>query len=497
VDHGTVAIVLVLNRLTMPLPLYQIADWLAKTVLVYTLGIPASKFNDDRLGRTLDAIAPHCQEIWQDVVERAVLQAEIDLSVVFYDLTAFVTHGAYAESKHVDFGHANNTPMKKRKFKAGLDVTADGNFPADYALWSGRTTDLATVEENMKRLKRLLLRRGWPSEGVLILGDRGTLSDKLALAYDQQRLHYLAGLRLLKNVHKALVADIPACKFEAYPLTEERGAKGYWGVPCMVPFEHEGRKANHRGLVVLSGPMRAALRKTRAKRLLELRQDLCALRAKIGQPRYRSEKTLQRSANARLRASPVGKLVRAQVFTDPQDQVHLRWWIDRYALWQASQCDGRYLLVTNDWSLSTRQMLDLYHQKDGVEKRIRVCKSDLRVSPVYLHKDERIKAMLLINMLALLAYSVLERQTRQAGLHLTGRRIMAKLNSLDVIVTCCWDGSQLLKLVPLDEEQEMLLQTLSQLLAQLWLPRWPWPRLSRPQAQPLALAPPGKMQMLV
>ncbi len=65
VDHGTVALVLILNRLTMPLPLYQVADWLARTVLVYTLGIPAAKFNDDRLGRTLDAISPHCRDIWQ------------------------------------------------------------------------------------------------------------------------------------------------------------------------------------------------------------------------------------------------------------------------------------------------------------------------------------------------------------------------------------------------------------------------------------------------
>jgi hypothetical protein len=45
-DHGTVALVLILNRLTMPLPLYRIADWLAQTVLVGTLGIPAIKFND-------------------------------------------------------------------------------------------------------------------------------------------------------------------------------------------------------------------------------------------------------------------------------------------------------------------------------------------------------------------------------------------------------------------------------------------------------------------
>ncbi len=159
VDHGVVALVLVLNRLTIPLPLYQVADWLARTVLVYTLGIPATKFNDDRLARTLVAICPHCQEIWQEVVDRALVQAKIDLSLVFYDLTAFVVHGTYARSQHVDSGFANNIPMNKRKFKMGLNVTADDNIPAHYDLWSGRTTDLATVEENMQRLQRLLKRQ--------------------------------------------------------------------------------------------------------------------------------------------------------------------------------------------------------------------------------------------------------------------------------------------------------------------------------------------------
>lgn len=63
VDHGTVAIVLILNRLMAPRPLYLVADWLARTVLVFTWGIPAAKFNDDRLARTLDAISAHSRDI--------------------------------------------------------------------------------------------------------------------------------------------------------------------------------------------------------------------------------------------------------------------------------------------------------------------------------------------------------------------------------------------------------------------------------------------------
>ena len=495
VDHGTVAMVLILNRLMMPLPLYQVADWLAQTVLVYTLGVPAAKFNDDRLARTLDALSQHRREIWQDVVHRAFVQAEIDLNLIFYDLTAFIVHGAYADSQHADFGFAHNTPMNKRKFKTGLNVAADGNIPAEYELWSGRTADLATVQENMERLCRLLKRHGWPVKEVMIIGDRANLNDELALTYDDHGLRYLAGLQPQKKIHRELLVAVPEKQFYAHPLTDERGPKGYWGIFSQVVFEHEGRQVTHCGLVVLSGPMRTSLRRTRAAQLRELRQALREVQAKIGQPYYRTVKAVQKRADTQLKQSPAGKFMRAEAYTDEKGQVRLRWWVNRYVLWQAMQRDGRYLLATNDWSLSPQRMLALYRQKDGVEKRIQVCKSDLKVSPVYLHKDERIEAMLLINMLALLAYSLLERQVRQGGLQMTTRRVIEKLQSLDVVETFCWDGSHLLRLVPVNEEQATLLAILAHVLAELRLPRWPHSLLPAGDTQPLVLPPPRRQQI--
>lgn len=236
VDHGTVALVLVLNRLTLPLPSYQIADWLARTVLVSILGIPAAKFNDDRLARTLGAIQPHCQAIWQEVIDRAIAQLDLDLSIIFYDLTAFIVHGGYTDSQHVDFGFAHNTPVDKRKFRVGLNVTPDGRILIEFGLWPGRTADMATVQENMERLKRLLQRQDCSGQKMLIVGDRANLDDKLALAYDDHHLHYLAGLRLLK-IHQVLVWEPSDAQVYAQPLTAERGPRAYYGLLCEVLFE--------------------------------------------------------------------------------------------------------------------------------------------------------------------------------------------------------------------------------------------------------------------
>jgi len=99
-----------------------------------------------------------------------------------------------------------------------------------------------------------------------------------------------------------------------------------------------------------------------------------------------------------------------------------------------------------------------------------VTKNGLNVSPVYLHKDERIEAMLLINMLALLIYSMLERQARQGGLQMTTRRIIEKLESLDVVETHCVDGSHLLRLVPVNAEQAEIVEVLARVLVALRQP---------------------------
>ena len=466
VDHGTTALVLILNRLMFPLPLYQVADWVGRTVLVSVLGIPAIKFNDDRLGRTLDALYPHLEAIWLEVVEVAMLKADIDLSVIFYDLTAFIAHGRYADSDQVDFGFAHNTPMNKRKFKLSLNAAADGNIPWLYRFLPGRTADQATVASNMNNLATWLKQRGHRLADTLVVGDRAMLNDEIALGYDRYGLRHLTGLRCVQKAHKALLTQWPTEQFYDFPL-EAGPNPQYWGRGCTVTFEHEGQTATHKGLVVLSGPMRDQLRQSRQTQLDALAQQLVQLKARIGQPYYRTVKGVRRSANARCRASKVGRFMSVHVCETADGQVDLQWQIDTHALRQVEERDGRYLLVTNDWSLAHQEMFRLYRQKDGVEKRFHICKSDLKVSPVYLHQDKRIASMLLLNMIALLAYSLLERQVRRHGLQLTTRQLIKRLETLTLIETHCHDGSRLRRLTPVEPEVALILQLVAEALQEL------------------------------
>jgi len=486
VDHGTVALVLILNRLMFPLPLYQIADWVAQTVLVAVLDMPAAKFNDDRLERTLDALYPHLEAIWLEVVTVALQKADIDLSVIFYDLSAFVAHGRYADSEFIDHGFAHNTPSNKRKFKLALNTAADGNLPWLYRLWSGRMADQATVQENMSQLTRCLQAQGQAPEQTLVVGDRAMLNAEIVMAYKQTGLRFLGGLRGRKALLKVWTDE----QFQDYPIVSGPEPQ-YWGRGCEVTFEHEGRTITHKGLVVLAGPLRDQWRQNRQVQLQALQGELAQVRSDIGQPRLRSIKAVQRRVNSKLRASNVGKFMQVNVYEPPTGGVNLHWQLDTEALAQKERLDGRYLLTTNDCSLSHQQMFQLYRDKDGGEKRFLISKQDLKVSPIFLHKDRRhpegTRAMLLLNMLALLAYSLLERQMRQQGLQLTTRQLIRKLEQLSLIETRCHDGSQLYRLTPVSAECQHILQLVAVALNELLQEHFPdqsthlLPEFSHPQ----------------
>jgi len=75
--------------------------------------------------------------------------------------------------------------------------------------------------------------------------------------------------------------------------------------------------------------------------------------------------------------------------------------------------------------------------------------------------------MLLLNMVALLAYSLLERQVRQNGLQVTTRQIIKRLERLSLIETHCWDGSCLRRLTPVEPEVAWILELVAQALDDL------------------------------
>lgn len=74
---------------------------------------------------------------------------------------------------------------------------------------------------------------------------------------------------------------------------------------------------------------------------------------------------------------------------------------------------------------------------------------------------------LFFNRIALLAYTLLQRQMQQRGIQLTTRRLIQRLEPLTIIETTCWDGSSLRRLTPDDPDLLMLLERVADALDDL------------------------------
>jgi hypothetical protein len=101
---GEVVVALIASRLASPSPLYDVAGWASGAALQELFGIAAALLNDDRLGRSLEALCPRSEELRGAVVLRAIERFGLDAARLHLDLTALRVAGAYEDSALVARG---------------------------------------------------------------------------------------------------------------------------------------------------------------------------------------------------------------------------------------------------------------------------------------------------------------------------------------------------------------------------------------------------------
>ncbi len=75
-SRGQVIEALVANRLSAPRPLYRVEEWAGEYAVGEVYGVEPGRLNDDRVGRALDAIYPHLEELKGELAMRAITEFE-------------------------------------------------------------------------------------------------------------------------------------------------------------------------------------------------------------------------------------------------------------------------------------------------------------------------------------------------------------------------------------------------------------------------------------
>lgn len=468
VELGQVVMLLTLNRLLAPQPLYHVGAWFEETVLPQVLDIAPEQVYDNRLGRALDRLYPQWGELWARLVSRAIEVYELDLSVLHWDITSIYFEGAYADSELAAYGYSRDHRPDTKQVNLEVDVTHDGYVPVLYQTLPGNTADISRPVPHLRALLRLLARPELAARRLrpILVSDCKLITAEAVLACHRHNLFYLGPLPDGTAIEQVL-RSVPAAELAAHPLAY-RPQRVQPTAPEFVPyqglwrpftFEHAGQGVTDRVLVVWSvGKQRldAQKRRSHLKRLLN---GLADIQQKLNTRRYKQRVYVEQRLAAIQQGNPAKGLVDVQLSGD-DEALRLLFRLNRPRLAAVQALDGRYALATNADHLDANAALTLFKGQDGVEKRFHIVQGPLLVQPLFVRTDRRIEGLVFITLLALLVRAILERLCRQQALPMTAERLFQQFATLQAVDLSWDDGSQQRRASALTAFQAEVLTTL-------------------------------------
>lgn len=103
---------------------------------------------------------------------------------------------------------------------------------------------------------------------------------------------------------------------------------------------------------------------------------------------------------------------------------------------QDAHFDGFYGICT-DLEDAAPEIIQLNGGRWIIEDCFRITKTDFEARPVYLQRDDRIKAHFLTCFLALLLYKYLEKKVNRGGKHFSPAEIIDTLRDMNFIAVSC------------------------------------------------------------
>ncbi len=387
--HGEITAVLAANRLCSPAPLYDIAGWASSAAVAELLGVPAALLNDDRLGRSLEALAPAAGDVRGRLLLAAVRGfAVADASRLHLDLTAVRFTGSYPGSALVEKGWSADRTIA-RQVKT-LQASVPAGVPVYFRPHKGSAGEPPAFMTAMAELAAAL------PPGLVIVADSG-----------------------LGHLENLCAADTAGVRF-VVPLRADTGwadrfrASAGGGLAALAPLARHELQAAY----IWSSEEAAAVAAARDRALAKAEAALTRIRNGLGGRYYKTRKQVDARV-AQILTGPVAGLLTVTTATRNGKPV-ITWQPGQQAIAAAAELDGLYALAVNlpgndnGAPLTALDVLKIYKDQWIVEQRHRDLKQTLKVRPVFLHNDDRIEALIAVIGIALLIFGLIEAELRAA-----------------------------------------------------------------------------------
>ena len=326
----------------------------------------------------------HCYEPMDRLLERqqAIQKslAKKHLSngcLVLYDITSTYFEGEYAESELVQFGYNRDGKRGHEQVVIGLLTSAEG-CPVAVEVFPGNTQDAATVEGKIKEL-----RTQYGVSELVFVGDRGMVT-----ASNEKKLAALpenAGLKIISALTHRQMVDL------------------------LAKTKHEPELFDDRNIVEISDPDEPGRRYCLCRNPHSAERETTTRNELIERTRKALDQLVARKKPAKAEAlgAQVGKLLSqtkmGKYITWAVQAGRLEWSLNAAAVAAAQALDGCYVIKTtvSAEAMDKNEVVARYKSLSQVEQAFRNMKSvSLEMRPVHHKKDDRIRAHVLLCMLA-------------------------------------------------------------------------------------------------
>lgn len=417
--HGEVIATLVANRLSGPAPLYDVAGWASSAAVAELFGVPAGLLNDDRLGRALDALAPHAENLRGQLLLRTIEHCSVDAGRLHLDLTAVRFAGSYEQSTLVKKGWSADRSIG-RQVKT-LQASTKTGVAMYFRPHQGAASELPAFMAAIETLAQAL------PPGLVVVADSGLGYLENLCAADASNVGFVVPLRADTGWARRFLDDVPGGlsaldRLDYCSQREQRlppKERTVWkGVLRAFPVTaKDGTIHDLRVAYILSAEEAASVADARRRALAKAEEALGRIRNGLGGRYYKTRDQVDAKV-AQILTGPVAGLI--EVTTGDRDgKPTITWSLSHDAIAKAGALDGLYALATNlvdqnDKRLDALDVLKIYKDQWIDEQRHRDLKQTLRVRPVFLHNDARIEALIAVIGIALLIFGLIEAELRAA-----------------------------------------------------------------------------------
>ena len=442
-DHAEVLSVLVHNILVSRGAMYRVREW-AEKIEPDALGLTASqvaRLNDDRIGRSLDALASQRgRSVFFRLALRVIKDFKLRIPRVHFDTTSVTFFGRYEGSRsssepRITYGHNKDHRPDLKQLVFGLNITSDGAVPLLHHIYSGNRTDDSVHVQNLDLLRSLL----GTDDFIYVADSKLCTTKNLAhvASYGGKFVTVLPRTRKEDKVFRARLRKGPVVRWRKFHEIPNHRCKSE--PPDVLYTTTEGSQATKEGyrIVWVRSSHKALLdEEGRNERLRKAEVEFHELGPKLGSRKLKTRTEINNRVKQVLAKLKVKDFLDVQIATytvtelkyarpgrpcadSPMRKVtHKRFKLivarNKKAIREARRIDGVFPMVTNMDDIPKRKVVEIYKYQPYLEKRFAYTKSDYSAAPIFLKKKLRVVGLLHVYFVAIMVAALLERQVRAA-----------------------------------------------------------------------------------